>query len=207
MSGQENTRATGDARPDPNKTETKTRDRQKSSTFWIKSPQRLTLGIPKKHLNFCKSRKSGRPGSPTPWPCACCDWVTRKAAIEMLKGLVVTSGVCFRTDVPDVFLTNFATSRLMAHNVSGCISAGQTYATKRTSPHSGFVARFATGRRGSLYGRRSVGIGETRPAAPLKLACLPARSDAGRLLVGYAHGSPAQSRGERYSRFDDRPEA
>jgi len=44
-------------------------------------------------------------------------------AIEMLKGLVVTSGVCFRTDVPAVFLTNFATALLMAHNVSGCLSA------------------------------------------------------------------------------------
>jgi hypothetical protein len=43
--------------------------------------------------------------------------------INMLRGLVVTSGVCFRTDVPAVFLTNFATALLMAHNVSGCVSA------------------------------------------------------------------------------------
>lgn len=44
-------------------------------------------------------------------------------AIEMFKGLAVTSGVCFRTDVPSVFITNFATALLMAHNVSGCLSA------------------------------------------------------------------------------------
>jgi hypothetical protein len=44
-------------------------------------------------------------------------------AVEMLKGLVVTSGVCFRSDVPAVFLTNFATALLMIDNVSGCESA------------------------------------------------------------------------------------
>jgi len=44
-------------------------------------------------------------------------------AVEMLKGLVVTSGVCFRSDVPAVFLTNFATALLMMDNVSGCESA------------------------------------------------------------------------------------
>ena len=44
-------------------------------------------------------------------------------AIEMFKGLSVTSGVCFRTDVPAVFLTNFATALLLAHNISGCVSA------------------------------------------------------------------------------------
>jgi len=44
-------------------------------------------------------------------------------AVEMLKGLVVTSGVCFRNDVPAVFLTNFATALLMIGNVSGCESA------------------------------------------------------------------------------------
>ena len=44
-------------------------------------------------------------------------------ATEMFKGLAVTSGVCFRTDVPAVFLTNFATALLMAHNISGCVSA------------------------------------------------------------------------------------
>ena len=44
-------------------------------------------------------------------------------AIEMFKGLAVTSGVCFRTDVPAVFLTNFATALLLAHNISGCVSA------------------------------------------------------------------------------------
>jgi len=44
-------------------------------------------------------------------------------AIEVFKGIAVTSSICFRTDVPPVFLTNFATALLMAHNVSGCLSA------------------------------------------------------------------------------------
>jgi len=44
-------------------------------------------------------------------------------AVEALKGLVITSGVCFRSDVPAVFLTNFATALLMVDNVSGCESA------------------------------------------------------------------------------------
>ncbi len=44
-------------------------------------------------------------------------------AIEVFKGIAVTSSVCFRTDAPPVFLTNFATALLLAHNVSGCLSA------------------------------------------------------------------------------------
>ena len=108
-------------------------------------------------------------------------------AIEMFKGLAVTSGVCFRTDVPAVFLTNFATALLIAHNVSGCVSALGAVRDDQKPAYSGFAARSANGRRGSLYGRRSAGIGETRPAAPLNLASLPARSDVGWLLIGYRH--------------------
>lgn len=44
-------------------------------------------------------------------------------AVQLLKGLVITSGVCFRSDVPAVFLTNFATALLLTNNVSGCKDA------------------------------------------------------------------------------------
>ena len=118
-------------------------------------------------------------------------------AIEMFKGLAVTSGVCFRTDVPAVFITNFATALLLAHNVSGCVSAWGPSATIRTPAYSGFAARFTNGRRGSLSGRRSAGIGETPPATPLNLASLPARSDVGWLFIGYRHSFKHQPSGKR----------
>ena len=44
-------------------------------------------------------------------------------ALGMLKGLVVTSGVCLRSDVPAVFLINFAAALLLTGNVGGCESA------------------------------------------------------------------------------------
>jgi hypothetical protein len=40
-------------------------------------------------------------------------------SVQLLKGLVITSGVCFRNDVPAVFLINFATALLLTNNISG----------------------------------------------------------------------------------------
>jgi len=83
----------------------------------------LDAGHPKKALELLQKSKVRSP------------WVTNAMGVcllrlgdttratEMFKGLTVTSGVCFRTDVPAVFIANFATALLMAHNVSGCVTA------------------------------------------------------------------------------------
>jgi len=52
-------------------------------------------------------------------------------AVQLLKGLVITSDVCFRSDVPAVFLTNFATALLLTNQISGCEGALGAVADQR----------------------------------------------------------------------------
>jgi hypothetical protein len=42
-------------------------------------------------------------------------------AVEVFRGLVLQGDLVLRTDLPTVFLTNYATALLLADNLSGCL--------------------------------------------------------------------------------------
>lgn len=83
----------------------------------------LDSGNPRKAIELLQKSKVRSPWTVNAMAVCLMRMGDAPRAIEILKGLVVTAGVCFRTDVPTVFLTNFATALLMTHNVTGSLSA------------------------------------------------------------------------------------
>ena len=123
MSGQENTRATGQRSSQSKQNGNQDPRPPDVLELLDKVSATLDAGHPQKALEFLQRSKVRSPWVSNAMAVCLLRLGDTNRAVEMLKGLVVTSGVCFRTDVPAVFLTNFATALLMAHNVSGSISA------------------------------------------------------------------------------------
>lgn len=123
MSGQENIRATGERTSRTKQNGNQDPRPQEIIELLDKVSGTLDAGHPQKALELLQRSKVRSPWVANAMAVCLLRLGDTKRAIEMLKGLVVTSGVCFRTDVPPVFLTNFATALLMDHNISGSISA------------------------------------------------------------------------------------
>jgi predicted Zn-dependent protease len=123
MSNQENTRATGERSSRSKQNGNQDPRPQEVIELLDKVSATLDAGHPQKALELLHRSKVKSPWLTNATAVCLLRLGDTNRAIEMLKGLAVTSGVCFRTDVPAVFLTNYATALLMAHNVSGSSSA------------------------------------------------------------------------------------
>jgi hypothetical protein len=123
MSHPENVSATPNREPTPRQNGNQDPRPPEVIDLLAKVATSLDAGHPQKALELLQKSKVRSPWVTNAMAVCLLRLGDTTRAIEMLKGLVVTSSVCFRTDVPAVFLTNFATALLMAHNVSGCLSA------------------------------------------------------------------------------------
>jgi len=123
MSRQENASATRERSPNAKQNGTPDPRPAEVTELLNKVAATLDAGHPQKALELLQKSKVKSPWVTNSMAVCLLRLGDTQRAIEMLKGLVVTSGVCFRTDVPAVFLTNFATALLMTHNVSGSMSA------------------------------------------------------------------------------------